>query len=180
MKSYAKLAFSVLFTLTKAREIKYRDYKKGDKIDVPDFIFDQCEFKESVPCYVAVDTDRGNNVVVGYISIKIPDDLDPQEREAVKKKMPNPTKKGIFGYIEDVGWVLSMTPLKFNHNLSTVEASTGEAHKVLAMTLHVKEENVRAIKLYEMLGFIKIMSKEEEKAEAAAHPRSLAGSCCFP
>ncbi|KAF4674932.1 hypothetical protein FOL47_008521 [Perkinsus chesapeaki] len=99
-----KTSLLLLFTLvalSATEKILYRDYQKGDVF--PGIFFeDDCEHKQGVPCYVAVNLEAGPHAVIGYVSAELPHKLEPKEENAVRAKMSDPKKKGHFGYIKQV------------------------------------------------------------------------------
>ncbi|KAF4676115.1 hypothetical protein FOL47_006723 [Perkinsus chesapeaki] len=158
MKPLFYSTIAALLTLLAAAEVTLRDYEDGDKY--PDDIMAHiCKHKQGIPCHVAVNSTKGPHSVVGYIVMDIPFVFDADLERGIRKSMKYPQQKGSFGYIELVevdqasqGSGIGTALLKYA--LERGEATAG----TLAMALRVSQDNVRAIRLYEKLHFVKVMS----------------------
>ncbi|KAF4665964.1 hypothetical protein FOL47_004334 [Perkinsus chesapeaki] len=136
-------------------EINYRDYKDGDKF-LYQVCFYACRNKEGIPCYVGID-DKINKIV-GCMGMDIPYPLPKEKEEAVRKKMPNPKKAGIFGNIGLVD--VSQQYRKQGIGSRPVQHSIDKGRttsNTLAMVLDVNKNHEAAIALYEKLKFVQVM-----------------------
>ncbi|KAF4651948.1 hypothetical protein FOL47_011338 [Perkinsus chesapeaki] len=129
----------------------------GDKST--NYKFDQnCKDKAGIPCYVAVDLSKGSNVVVGFIEINIPYEPQEEVEEAVRRKMPHPKKKGIFGNIEYVEVDSEYQRRGIGANLIKNRIGLGKkTHNVLALILYAFDDNKAAMRLYRSLGFVDVL-----------------------
>ncbi|KAF4664491.1 hypothetical protein FOL47_005102 [Perkinsus chesapeaki] len=156
-----KLYFGLLyFVLAAGTNISYRTYDRQDYCD--NFLFElECLEITGIPCYVAVNGGLNSHEVVGYILMRIPEALSKKEEEAIRSKMSDPKKKGTFGYIASVEVSSGFRRRGIGTHL--IRHSIDRARSVgnvLAMTLYVMATNKDAIRLYETLGFIKVMDGE--------------------
>mmetsp|Transcript_8487 Transcript_8487/g.9349 ORF Transcript_8487/g.9349 Transcript_8487/m.9349 type:complete len:142 (-) Transcript_8487:11-436(-) len=97
--SYFILIANLVFSTT--AEITYRDYKKGDKY-YDTTLRRLCQRKAGIPCWVSVYSAKSEDTVVGFVSMDMPYKLTEGEEKAVRKKMRNPKKEGVFGLINYV------------------------------------------------------------------------------
>ncbi|KAF4672828.1 hypothetical protein FOL47_011319 [Perkinsus chesapeaki] len=161
------------FVLLATRAIEYRDYKRGDQFN--NLLFNsECPGRKGIPCYVAVDTDKGPQAVIGFISMTIPKALTKTQDAAVRAHMRDPKKKGAFGYIDYV----SKDASRIGDLIDCVEVSSDFRRRgigtklvdysielgrgtagVIGMTLLVSEQDKEAVALYKKLGFLNVLSK---------------------
>ncbi|EER17352.1 conserved hypothetical protein [Perkinsus marinus ATCC 50983] len=110
--------------------------------------------------------DEGPHVVIGAVSMVIPYSMTKKEEKAIRKKMRHPGAKGDFGYIEYVEVVESWRGKGIGTKMlkRAILKAIGEFW-IIALSLKVDYENLPAIKVYEKLGFKKILSKLRLPAE---------------
>ncbi|KAF4673428.1 hypothetical protein FOL47_010580 [Perkinsus chesapeaki] len=162
MKPYLLLSSVLLVFTVPGASYTYRNYEDGDQCAGADIKKD-CDDREGIPCYVAVNGPKEGHVVAGFIVMTMPRKLSKKEEAAVRAKLPDPEKKGIFGYINEVvkqrvyvsdghrGKGIGTTLM--NHAIKLGQ----EKSDCLAMTLRVRQDNPGAIKLYKSLGFQHVM-----------------------
>ncbi|KAF4653114.1 hypothetical protein FOL47_010703 [Perkinsus chesapeaki] len=155
MRAFFYLWFSNVAVLSVTESIQHRNYTDGDQYEGVKLT--QCKFMGSIPCYVAVDTDRSAKTVVGYIRIRVPFQLDSEEEELVRAKLLNPKQKGNFGRVVYVGVEKDYQGHGIGRQLVTYAIEKGKERKdTLAMTLYTGKNNTPAISLYEKLGFVNV------------------------
>ncbi|KAF4667741.1 hypothetical protein FOL47_003410 [Perkinsus chesapeaki] len=158
MRAFFYLWFSNLAVLSVAERIQYRNYTDGDEYEGVKLI--KCKFMGSIPCYVAVDTDKSAKTVVGYIMMYVPFPVEKKEEQLVRAKLLKPKQKGKFGRIHSVEVDKNYQRHGIGRQLVTYaieKVSIGrKAKDALAMTLWVRKDNTPAISLYEKLNFINV------------------------
>ncbi|KAF4672829.1 hypothetical protein FOL47_011320 [Perkinsus chesapeaki] len=122
----------------------------------------RCEKRKfiGIPCLVAVHLDEGAHAVIGFISTTTPETLSKEEDAAVRAKMPDPKKKGSFGYIDQVMVSRDFRGRGIGSILVelSIELARGFAG-VIGMTVAVPHGLKEEVALDKKLGFLNVLSK---------------------
>ncbi|KAF4667317.1 hypothetical protein FOL47_003640 [Perkinsus chesapeaki] len=123
----------------------------------------RCTQKPKIPCYVAIDDTKSANTVVGFILMTMDYKLSKDGEKAVRSRMKDPTKPGGFGYINVVTVSRPYRGQGIGSHLLEHSISLGKlTPNTLAMTLHVDDENVRAMELYTRMGFKNVLKEGDD------------------
>ncbi|KAF4672827.1 hypothetical protein FOL47_011318 [Perkinsus chesapeaki] len=160
MRSSYILSIVSIILLPSTADIEYRYYQPGDHFDSSYLFYWSCEAREEgIPCYVAVNLEEGAQAVIGFIWMTIPKTLSKEQDAAVRAKMPDPKKKGSFGYIDQVEVDSDFRGRGIGRSLVKLGIKLGKEKGMLGMTLNVIKDEEVPMALYESLGFIKVLEE---------------------
>ncbi|KAF4667316.1 hypothetical protein FOL47_003639 [Perkinsus chesapeaki] len=162
-------SFFVASVCSVAENIKYRNYEQGD-INAGAQVY--CSTDPQIPCYVAVDLDKGDHILVGYILMYMPYDLPDIYDKAVRSMMKDPSQKGDFGYIAVVEVDEDYRGREIGTNLVKHCIAFGESSTdVLAMTLDIDDEHFDLTDWYKKFGFQIVLENHDERFFALYYSR---------
>ncbi|KAF4691270.1 hypothetical protein FOZ63_000477 [Perkinsus olseni] len=150
-------------------EVVYRAYEAGDSFKLLESDWTGlCAAPHSWSCIVGVN--EGSKDILAVVVMTVPaSSIEKEVEDAIKAKMPEPSKKikdGIIGYISYVEVAAPQRGKGMGQAiLSVTFKQLGETHpKLVAMYLAVFDDNLPAIALYEKpsMKFVRVLRKTLE------------------
>ncbi|KAF4696829.1 hypothetical protein FOZ60_014590 [Perkinsus olseni] len=150
-------------------EVVYRAYEAGDSFKLLESDWTGlCAAPHSWSCIVGVN--EGSKDILAVVVMTVPaSSIEKEVEDAIKAKMPEPSKKikdGIIGYISYVEVAAPQRGKGMGQTiLSVTFKQLGETHpKLVAMYLAVFDDNLPAIALYEKpsMKFVRVLRKTLE------------------
>ncbi|KAF4736378.1 hypothetical protein FOZ62_008324 [Perkinsus olseni] len=161
MKLFTHYLVWSLFAFRAVAEVVYRPYQAGDSFKLLENDWSPLCASQSFSCIVGVDS--GTKDILAVVVMTVPaSSIEKEVEDAIKAKMPEPSKKikdGIIGYISYVEVAAPQRGKGMGKAILSVTCKDlREAHpKLVAMYLGVFTDNLPAIALYEKSKFVRVL-----------------------